>query len=63
MLGITDIEKTMVVLMSAMPVAVSVIVLSERYDFYRKTIASLILISSLGSTIDLPVGLLITGVR
>jgi hypothetical protein len=34
--------------MHGTPVAVSVIVLSERYDFFKDTIASLTLVSSLG---------------
>jgi predicted permease len=34
--------------MHGTPVAVSVIVLSERYDFFKETIASLILVSSVG---------------
>jgi predicted permease len=43
------------------PVAVSMIVLSERYNFYKETIASLILVSSLGAAIYLNLWLLILG--
>ena len=39
------------ILMHGTPVAVSVIVLSERYDFYKETTASLILVSSLGGAL------------
>ncbi len=46
-------ESTIIVLMHAMPIAVSTIVLSERYDFFKETIASLNLISSLLSVIYL----------
>jgi predicted permease len=48
LLGLPDLESTILILMHGTPVAVSVIVLSERYDFYKETIASLILVSSLG---------------
>jgi len=61
--NIGGFEKTVIILMSAMPVAISSIVLSERYDFYKETIASLILFSSLGSIIYLPVWLLVLGIR
>ena len=51
--GLPDLERAILVLMHSMPVAVSMIVLSERYDFSKETIASLILISSLGAGIYL----------
>ena len=47
------------VLMSGMPVAVSLLVLSERYDFHAETIASLVLLSSLGSALTLNLWLLL----
>jgi predicted permease len=53
------IEETVIVLMHAMPVAVSLSVLSERYNFFRETIASLTLISSIGAIIYLNVWLAI----
>ncbi len=43
------LERSAIVLMHAMPVAISMIVLSERYNFYKETIASLILILSLAA--------------
>ncbi|MEM2106020.1 MAG: AEC family transporter [Candidatus Bathyarchaeia archaeon] len=49
------------VVMHSVPVAVSMIVLSERYNFYKETVASLILISSLGAAIYLNLWLLILG--
>ncbi len=45
-MGLPDLESTILILMHATPVAVSVIVLSERYDFFKETIASLTLVSS-----------------
>ena len=48
-----DVERSILVLMHGMPVAISMIVLSERYDFHKETVASLILISSLGAGIYL----------
>ena len=45
--------------MSGMPVAVSLLVLSERYDFHPETIASLVLLSSVGSALTLNLWLLL----
>jgi len=55
------VERSVLVLMHGMPVAISMIVLSERYDFYKETIASLILVSSLGAAIYLNLWLLLLG--
>jgi len=57
--GLAGLERTTVVLMSGMPVAVSLLVLSERYDFHAETIASLVLLSSLGSALTLNLWLLL----
>jgi len=59
--NLSNLEKTTLVLMHAMPVAISMIVLSERYDFHKETIASLILISSIGAAIYLNLWLLLLG--
>jgi predicted permease len=58
---IPDLERSTLVLLHSMPVAISMIILSERYDFYKETIASLILISSLGAALYLSVWLLLLG--
>jgi predicted permease len=42
-----------------MPVAVSLLVLSERYGFHTETIASLVLLSSVGSALTLNLWLLL----
>jgi len=55
-------ERSVLVLMHGMPVAVSLSVLSERYDFYKETIASLTLISSIGAIIYLNIWLIILGI-
>ncbi len=55
-------SRSVLVLMHGMPVAVSLSVLSERYDFYKETIASLTLISSLGAIVYLNVWLFILGI-
>jgi len=55
-------EHSVLVLMHGMPVAVSLSVLSERYNFYKETIASLTLISSLGAIIYLNIWLFILGI-
>ena len=57
-----SIERSALVLMHGMPVAISMIILSERYDFYKETIASLILVSSLGAGVYLNLWLLLLGV-
>jgi len=59
LLELPSLESSILVLMHGMPVAISMIVLSERYDFYKETIASLILISSLGAALYLNLWLLI----
>ncbi len=56
-----DVERSTLILMHGMPVAISMIILSERYDFYKETIASLILISSLGAGLYLNLWLLLLG--
>ncbi|UCE43926.1 MAG: AEC family transporter [Candidatus Bathyarchaeota archaeon] len=60
-LSLPNVERSTLVLMHGMPVAISMIVLSERYDFYRETVASLILISSLGAGLCLNIWLLALG--
>jgi len=57
--GLIGIERSVLALMHSMPVAISMIILSERYDFYKETIASLILISSLGAAVYLNLWLLL----
>jgi predicted permease len=46
-LGLKSLESSVVVLMSAMPMAISMVVLSERYQFHQELIASVILVSSI----------------
>lgn len=66
-LGITKffnlppISVATLVIMHSVPVAISMMVLSERYNFYRETIASLIFISSLGAGFYLNLWLLLLG--
>lgn len=56
------ISKATLVIMHSAPMAVSMIILSERYNFYKETIASTILISSLSAGIYLNLWLLLLGV-
>ena len=58
---LSTFERSALILMHGMPVAISMIVLSERYSFYKETIASLILISSLGAGLYLNLWLLLLG--
>jgi len=55
------IERTILILMHSMPVAISMIILSERYEFYKDVIVSLILISSIGAAIYLNIWLWMLG--
>ncbi len=48
-LGLSAQARATLVLMHSTPLAISTIVLSERYDFHRETICSLLLISSLAA--------------
>ncbi len=55
--GITGVERDIIVLMNAMPTAVAMVVMSERYDFFRHETAMLILLTSVGSIVYLPLWL------
>jgi len=60
--SLPSMERSVLVLMHGMPVAVSLSVLSQRYNFYTDTIASLTLISSVGAIVYLNIWLLILGI-
>lgn len=57
--GLGEPHRSIIVLMHAMPVALSMIVLSERYEFNKETFASLILVTSITAGIYLNLWLLI----
>jgi predicted permease len=59
--NLSSMEHSVLVLMHGMPVAVSLSVLSQRYNFYKETIASLTLISSVGAIIYLNIWLILLG--
>ncbi len=59
--SLPSVERSILILMHGMPVAISMIVLSERYNFYKETIASLILISSIGAGLYLNLWLVLLG--
>lgn len=60
-MGVSGMEKTVIVLMHGMPIAVSLIILSERYNFEKEAIASAILVSSLSSGLHLNLWIFILG--
>ena len=60
-LGVRGLERDTAVLMHGMPVAVSLLVLSERYDLYPQAVASLVLVSSLGAALTLNLWLALLG--
>jgi predicted permease len=59
--GLAGISRSTLVLMHGMPIAISMIVLSERYNFYREIVASTILISSLAAGLYLNIWLVLLG--
>ncbi len=61
--GIQGLPATISILMAAMPVAISMIVLSERYDFFKEQTATLTLVSTLSSVIYLPLWIIFLGMR
>ncbi len=61
LLGLTGVEGSVLVIMNGTPVAISMIVLSERYDFYKETIVSLVLVSSLSAVVVLNLWLFLVG--
>jgi len=52
-LGLSSLETTILVIMNGTPLAVNMMVLSQRYGFYVEEMASLTLVSSLGSLLTL----------
>ena len=60
--NLPSMEHSVLVLMHGMPVAVSLSVLSQRYNFFKDTIASLTLISSVGAIIYLNIWLFLLGI-
>jgi predicted permease len=60
--NLPTMDQSVLVLMHAMPIAVSLSVLSERYNFYRETVASLTLISSVGAIVYLNIWLFVLGI-
>ncbi len=61
LMGLSQLEVLVTTLMSAMPVAVALVVFSDVYDFHREEIYSLVLITSLLSPIYLGAWLIIAG--
>jgi len=59
--NLPDIERTVLVLMHSMPIAISMIILSERYGFFKDIIAALIMVSSIGAAVYLNLWLWVLG--
>ncbi len=53
LLGLPELETTILVIMNGTPLAVNMVVLSQRYAFYVEEMASLTLLSSLGALLTL----------
>jgi len=61
--NLSDFEKSVIVLMHSMPLAVSTVILSERYNFFKEVVASLVLITNFGAIIYLNLWLFILGIQ
>lgn len=61
LLNIPSVERSIILVMHGSPVAVSNMILSERYNFHKETVASLILISSISAGVYLNLWLLLLG--
>jgi hypothetical protein len=59
LLNLPDLQLNILVLLNGTPLAISMIVLSERYEFFKEIIASTILITSLGAGIYLNLWILL----
>lgn len=59
--NVAGMERAIMLVMHGVPVAISNTILSERYNFYKETIASLILISSVAAGLYLNLWLLLLG--
>jgi len=57
--GVSSLGRTVMVLMYGTPLAVSMIVLSERYGFREKTVSSVILVSSLAAGVTMNLWLML----
>ena len=62
LLNLEYLEKSIIILLHSSPIAVSTIILSERYNFHKELIASLVLISTIGAGLYLNIWLLILGI-
>ncbi len=60
LLGLSSLERTVLIVMHSVPLAVSMIILSDRYDFYKETVSSVVLLSSLSAIIYLNIWLIIS---
>jgi len=63
LMNLPPLQKAVLVLMHAMPVAIAMIIMSERYEFQQDTVASLILVSSIGAILYLNLWLFLIGYR
>ena len=59
LLGLTGIERSVLVIMHGTPMAISMMILSERYDFHKELMASVVLVSSVSATLSLNLWLLL----
>ncbi|MCX8183189.1 MAG: AEC family transporter [Crenarchaeota archaeon] len=60
LIGLQPLERTVLIIMHSVPLAVSTVILSDRYDFHREIVSTIVLLSSLGASIYLNIWLLIS---
>lgn len=60
LIGLPMLERTVLIIMHSVPLAVSMVILSDRYDFHKEIVSTVVLLSSLAASIYLNIWLLIS---
>ncbi|MBO3769263.1 MAG: AEC family transporter [Thermoproteota archaeon] len=60
LVGLPSLEKTVLIVMHSVPLAVSMIILSDRYNFHKEIVSSVVLISSLSAVVYLNIWLFVS---
>ncbi|MEM3661008.1 MAG: AEC family transporter [Thermoproteota archaeon] len=60
LIGLPMLERTVVIIMHSVPLAVSMVILSDHYDFHKEIVSTVVLLSSLAASIYLNIWLLIS---
>lgn len=60
LIGLPMLERTVLIIMHSVPLAVSMVILSDHYDFHKEIVSTVVLLSSLAASIYLNIWLLIS---